>query len=86
MSLLFYIEDIIVAFIVLLIVCVIVRDGWTGLVRIFVHCILYLPAIKPILNWYLKKQVHGFLKQLGIKKDGVGGASKIMPIPVKGNS
>lgn len=75
-------KDVLLAFTVILLVCVVKRDGWNGLVRLLIQTILYLPGIKSVVSLYLGKEVKGFLKQLGISKDGAG--SKIIPIPEKG--
>jgi sphinganine-1-phosphate aldolase len=78
-----YFRDFLIALLVILMLSVLSRDGIHGLLGILVKSLLYLPGVKELVGWYLKKEVKGFMSQLGINKDNHI-SSRIMEIPETG--
>lgn len=83
--LLSYVRDAFLSLIILLFLTVLSREGWPGVVAIIAKCLLYLPGARSLVGWYLKGEVRGFLKSLGIDKSN-GVSSRIIPIPKKGKN
>ena len=78
-----YISNLFVCLIAIIIIGILFNDGIPGLLSILLRAILYVPGIKALVSVYLKKEVKGFLNNLGISK-GPGISSRILPIPEKG--
>lgn len=80
---LFILRDLLVALIILLTIVIFRQEGFTGLSRVVLQSLLYLPGVKIAVGWYLKKEVRSFLRQLGIGKNDQT-ISKVMAIPERG--
>lgn len=77
-------RDIILGFLAIIVINVVITEGWSGLASALLRLLLYIPGVKWLVSWYLRKEVRGFLKTLGINK-GPGISSRIIPIPEKGD-
>lgn len=77
-------KDVFLAFLVLVSVGIVASDGVGGLVRVLVKTVLYIPGAKTLLNWYLKKEAKGFLRQAGVQTSADDKA-RVKAIPQEGS-
>lgn len=75
------VKDFIVTLVLLVAVNILINKGFRELIKTLCQFLLQLPAVKSLVGWYLKKEVHGFLKQVGLGGDG---QSLVKPLPEKG--
>lgn len=76
-------RDLLVAVVLVVIVSILVREGAGGFIRKLLAVARELPAVNTLIQWALKREVRGFLKQVdpaafGEKK------RKVMAIPETG--
>lgn len=83
LALLSCVRDGLLSLVILLVLTVLAKEGWSGLARVLTRCCLYLPGAHNLTRWYLKKEVKSFLKKLGVNKNG-GVTSRVMAMPKKG--
>lgn len=80
-------RDVVFAVFVVLVVRVVVFEGWVGLLRRSVELLKHLPGVEMVIRAVLRREVHGFLKQLNhtsLEKEGKRGSDRWKTLPKKG--
>lgn len=75
----------VVAILVLAAVNVIAHEGTKGLAKRVIQLLRLLPGADLMLGWYLRREVHSFLRQVNVIKDDESLSGKVMDIPKKGD-
>ncbi len=57
-------RDVVFSLVVIIAVSVLLREGWSGLARGIVRILKNLTAVVRLIQWYLRREVRGFLKQV----------------------
>lgn len=81
-------RDAVFGLIVLLALSVFAREGLSGLARRVLVAVKTLPGVESLLRAVLRRQVHGFLREMergkGLEGSQQRGETKTMAIPEKG--
>ena len=81
-------KDAVFGLVLLLVVCVVAREGLAGLARRLLALLRLLPGVETAVRRVVRREVRGFLRQLrkekGIGEGEGGGKKKTMKIPEKG--
>ena len=67
-----------------IVVNILITGGPRRLVSDAIVFLLHVPVMKQVASWFLKKELTGFLQQVGIETSG-SIKSQIKPLPIKGN-
>lgn len=83
-------KDAVFGLVLLLVACVVAREGLAGLARRLLALLRLLPGVETVMRRVVRREVRGFLRQLR-KEKGIGegegeggGKKKTMKIPEKG--
>ena len=77
-----FFRDCIFATVLLIAISVLAREGVAGLVRKLLAAFRNLHGVDGLINWYLRREVRSFLKQ--VNPHFQGDQTKIVQIPNKG--
>lgn len=80
-----FLKDVVFLVIVLVAASVLSREGVSGLARGIVKLLKNLTVLDRLIQWYLRKEVRGFLKQVDSQTFSKGKREKI-EIPKEGMS
>lgn len=84
LSLFALLRDAVFTFVLILAVRVALREGAAGLMRRLVTVLKILPGVEEFICWILRREVRGFLKQIGHGSGSEAGGKHGLVIPEKG--
>lgn len=78
------IRDCVFAIVVLIAFSIVIREGFSGLLRKVLTALRNLYGLDGIIRWFLRREVRSFLKQVDPQSFGANKTRKSVQIPLKG--
>ena len=79
-----WMKDIVFYLVIAIVVNILIARGPRRLINDVVVFVVQVPVIQTIASWYLKKELKGFIQQIGLEASGSIN-SQIKPLPEKGD-